>query len=78
MRARADERKRTFKEYNYKFTNNRHNIDEIEKKPAYKRAGIELDETTEESKLSKTSVSIDSNDEVQLRSNNSFLHDNVD
>ena len=27
---------------------------------------------------SRTSVSSDDNDDIQLRSNNSFLHDNVD
>jgi cell division protein FtsZ len=56
------------------------NIDEIEKEPAYKRMGVELDETLQssDSVQSKTTLSVDENDELQLRSNNSFLHDNVD
>jgi len=28
--------------------------------------------------MSRTSIDVDDNDEIQLRSNNSFLHDNVD
>ncbi len=76
---RASERKRKMKEFNYKFRNNQSRIEEIEKQPAYKRMGIDLDETPKkDGNLSRTSLSTDDNDEVQLRKNNSFLHDNVD
>ncbi len=78
LRERADERRRKLKDFNYKFHNNMNNIDEIEKQPAYKRQGIHLNDTPRENKISRTSLSEDSNDEKQLRSNNSFLHDNVD
>ena len=79
LRMRANERRRTLKEFNYKFRNNMSSrIEEIEKQPAYKRAGIELDENAEDAENSRISVSKDSNDDIQLRSNNSFLHDNVD
>ena len=78
LRERADERRRKLKDFNYKFHNNMNNIDEIEKQPAYKRQGIHLNDTPRENKVSRTSLSEDSNDEKQLRSNNSFLHDNVD
>jgi cell division protein FtsZ len=54
------------------------NIEEIEKEPAYKRQGINLNENPKGGKVSRTSLGEDSNDEIQLRSNNSFLHDNVD
>ncbi len=54
------------------------NIDEIERQPAYKRMGVDLDDTDTTVSKSKTIVSTDTNDDVQLRSNNSFLHDNVD
>ena len=76
--ARADERRRKMKEFNYKFNNAK--IDEIEKEPAYKRQGIDLDDVqhSSETNTSRLSVGLDDNDEVQLRSNNSFLHDNVD
>ena len=40
---------------------------------------IELDEVDEDNgSLSRTSLSVDDDDDIDLRSNNSFLHDNVD
>ena len=78
LKQRADERRRKLKDFNYKFQNNLSNIDEIEKEPAYKRHGVDLDENPVYKKVSRTTLSEDSNDEIQLRSNNSFLHDNVD
>ncbi|MCH2196601.1 cell division protein FtsZ [Kordia sp.] len=80
LKSRTDERKRKLKEFNYKFNNNNANrIDEIEKQPAYKRAGIELNDANNPSNnTSRTSLGTDSNDDMQLRNNNSFLHDNVD
>ncbi|UOX34331.1 cell division protein FtsZ [Flavobacterium sediminilitoris] len=77
--ARAEERKRKMKEFNYKFNNNASHIDEIEKQPAYKRMGIDVTSTPNTtSNQSRMSLGSDSNDDLQLRSNNSFLHDNVD
>ncbi|MEX0360609.1 MAG: cell division protein FtsZ, partial [Allomuricauda sp.] len=78
LKDRADERRKKLKNFNYKFQNNRNSIDEIEKQPAYKRQGVDLSDTPKEQKVSRTTLSEDSNDEMQLRSNNSFLHDNVD
>ena len=76
--ARADERRRKMKDFNYKF--NTAKIDEIEKEPAYKRQGVNLEDAqhSSEIKASRMSVGKDENDDIQLRSNNSFLHDNVD
>jgi cell division protein FtsZ len=54
------------------------NIDEIERQPAYKRLGVNLDESNSIISKSKTTLSTDDNDDIQLKSNNSFLHDNVD
>ena len=66
------------KEFNYKFRHN-NNVDEIEKEPAYKRMGIDLAESSANNDtMSRTTIGSDSNDDIQLRSNNSFLHDNVD
>ena len=50
----------------------------MERQPAYKRLGFELDAPSEEQSPSTFSLGKDSNDDIQLRSNNSFLHDNVD
>lgn len=76
--ARADERRRKMKDFNYKFNNAK--IDEIEKEPAYKRQGVNLEDAqhSSETNASRMSVGTDENDDIQLRSNNSFLHDNVD
>jgi cell division protein FtsZ len=74
---RAEERKRKLKEFNYKFHSNLSRVEEFEKEPAYKRQGVDLNDATLAG-ISRTSLGLDSNNEVQLRSNNSFLHDNVD
>ena len=78
LRNRADERRRKLKDFNYKFNKNSHWVEEIEKQPAYKRMGIDLDAKRSDDQSSRMSIGSDSNDEIQLRSNNSFLHDNVD
>jgi len=75
---RAEERKRKMHAYNFKFKSS-HRLDEIEKQPAYLRHGVELDKLPEERDRSRTTLSTDENNEIQLRpNNNSFLHDNVD
>ncbi|WP_159022599.1 cell division protein FtsZ [Formosa sp. L2A11] len=78
LKERAAERRRKMKDFNYKFNTSK--IEEIEKVPAYKRQGVSLDETqhSSENNMSGTSLSVDDNNDIQLRSNNSFLHDNVD
>jgi len=75
---RADERRQKMKAFNYKFNTSK--IEEIEKEPAYKRQGVSLDdvEHSSDTDSSRTTIGLDDNDEVQLRSNNSYLHDNVD
>ena len=79
LKARSEERKRKMKEFNYKFNNSATYIDEIEKEPAYKRMGIDVTSApTDSNAKSRMSLGTDSNDDLQLRSNNSFLHDNVD
>jgi cell division protein FtsZ len=78
LRLRTEERKRKMKEFNYKFNNTNSRIDEIEKQPAYKRMGVDLESPELNSNKSRMSIGTDSNDDPQLRSNNSFLHDNVD
>ena len=78
LRLRADERRKKLKEFNYKFHNNVSRIDEYEKEPAYKRLGIDISNNQTNNANSRISVGTDSNNDLQLRSNNSYLHDNVD
>ncbi|KGL58545.1 cell division protein FtsZ [Polaribacter sp. Hel1_85] len=77
LQKRAEERRKKMKGFNYKFNDQMNkNIDEIERQPAYKRLGVDLDTNTSISNT-KTSIKKDT-DEISLKSNNSFLHDNVD
>jgi cell division protein FtsZ len=78
LKTTADQRKSKLKKFNYNFRNASQNIEDIEKEPAYKRQGVELNNRPGESNKTRLTVSSDENDEIQLRSNNSFLHDNVD
>jgi len=78
LKMRADERRKKLKEFNYKFHNNVSKIDEYEKEPAYKRLGIDISNNQGNNTNSRISVGTDSNNDLQLRSNNSYLHDNVD
>ncbi len=76
---RAAERKAKMKEFNYKFRNNLSKVDEYERQPAYKRQGIDLDNSKPgEGKLSRTTLGTGDDDEIRFRTNNSYLHDNVD
>ena len=74
----ADERRRKLKDFNYKFHNNPSRVEEYEKEPAYKRSGVDLSNPLNSNSNSRISLGTDSNNDNQLRSNNSFLHDNVD
>lgn len=73
-----EKRKEQLKQFNYTFKNKLNHIEEMERQPAYKRVGFEPGEAVEEQPPSTLSLDEDSNDNIQLRSNNSFLHDNVD
>lgn len=78
LKQRAEERRAKLHQHNYKFKNS-HRMDELEKKPAYLRQGIELNDTPSDSDRSRTTVNVDDKEGVQFRTNNnSFLHDNVD
>ncbi|WP_292946904.1 cell division protein FtsZ [Olleya sp. UBA1516] len=78
LKSRADERRKKMKNFNHKFNSSK--IEDIEKIPAYKRQGLELEDRqhSSDNNISRTSLGVDENDDIQLRSNNSFLHDNVD
>ena len=76
MKFAADERRKKLKDFNHKFHNAR--VDEFEKIPAYKRSGIDLTNEPTSNLNSRISLGTDSNNDNQLRSNNSFLHDSVD
>jgi cell division protein FtsZ len=77
LQKRAEERREKMKGFNYKFNDQlSKNIDEIERQPAYKRQGLDLNVDAPISR-SKTAIQKDE-DSLNFKSNNSFLHDNVD
>ena len=76
LSKRTEERKIKLKQYNYNFTK-ANNVKSMENEPAFKRAGVSLD-SIDQFKSSRTVISEDSNGEINLRTSNSFLHDNVD
>ncbi len=78
LKERADERRRKMKDFNYKFNSGK--IEDIEKIPAYKRQGVDLEDArhSSETNASRTTLGMDENDDLQLRNNNSFLHDRPD
>jgi len=78
LKERADERRRKMKDFNYKFNSSK--IEDIEKIPAYKRQGVDLEDAqhSSETSASRTTLGMDENDDLQLRNNNSFLHDRPD
>ena len=75
--SQSEKRKSHLEAFNHKFTHHFHKIDEMEKEPAYKRKGLDVNSDVQDSP-SRVSLDKDNNDDLQIRSNNSFLHDNVD
>lgn len=63
-----------------KTANSQEGMEELENVPAYKRRGIKLAKTTHssESEISRTSLVHEPESKPEIKTNNSFLHDNVD
>ena len=77
LAKQSEKRKTHLEAFNHKFLHQYQRVEEMEKEPAYKRKGLDLDSNLPESP-SRLSLDNDGNDNLQIRSNNSFLHDNVD
>ncbi len=75
--SQSENRKAHLKAYNHQFSKQYQKVEEFEKEPAYKRKGLDLDDNLPESP-SRLTIENDGNNDLQIRSNNSFLHDNVD
>ena len=76
---RAQKRKERLQKFNYRFRNNS-GVELAENEPAYKRQGVELNDIqhSSEETLSNLNLSQNQDGELELKSKNSFLHDNVD
>ena len=77
LARRKEERKNKLVEFNYRFNKNL-KTEELEREPAYKRQKVDLNSEENESSISNTTIGEDSSKTDVLRTNNSFLHDNVD
>lgn len=80
LKAGADNRRKKFKSFNHTFSQSSNRlIRELDEIPAYKRQGVQINSLSEnQGNISRLSLNFDSNDTLQIRTNNSFLHDNVD
>ena len=76
---RAQKRKERLQKFNYRFKNNS-GVELAENEPAYKRQGVELNDIqhSSEETVSNLNLSQNQDGELELKSKNSFLHDNVD
>ena len=77
LTKRADDRRNKMKSFNHKFNEKYNkNVDEIEREPAFLRNGIDVGRN---SSISKTEPTLKKESEdLNFKSNNTFLHDNVD
>ena len=76
---RAQKRKERLQKFNYRFRNNS-GVELAENEPAYKRQGVELNDIKHSSVETVSNLNLGENQdgEFELKSKNSFLHDNVD
>ena len=72
----AEERKKRLSSYNYKFKTIVSDKKDILEEPAFKRKGVDLNEEPE--KISRFTLNMDEDNEIELNDDNSFLYDNVD
>jgi len=75
------ERRERLKRFNHNFksrTISPSSVDDLEREPAYRRAGIEISSDYHKNDASRYSIGNSGDDNVVLRKNNSYLHDNVD
>ncbi|GCD79717.1 cell division protein FtsZ [Schleiferia thermophila] len=65
--------------YNFRFGTQKQKLRELEVEPAYKRRGISIDEELYSRKSDESRFSVSgTGNSTELKTNNSFLHDNVD
>jgi cell division protein FtsZ len=76
---KAQDRVAKLKELSFKLKSP-NGLSELENEPAYKRRNINLDATphSSESQVSRYTLSENENKKIEIKPNNSFLHDNVD
>ena len=79
LKENAANRRTTFKNMSHQFSNqNNYRLEDLENTPAYMRKNVDISSSSQANAVSRSTISLDSNNVTQIRENNSFLHDNVD
>ena len=71
-------RRNNLKQYNYVFKNKNSTIEDLEKIPAYKRMGIEINDLKTQNKDTFSKTILNEDNKLEFPDVNTYLHDNVD
>ena len=71
-------RKENLKKYNYVFKSNNSSIEDLEKIPAYKRMGIEINSSNTKGNEIFSKTVLNEENKLEFPDANTYLHDNVD
>ena len=79
LQKHTQSRMSKMKSFNYKFSNKVNDLEEFDNIPAYKRMQVNLEDVPSSSDVKSSRTTLNTEDgSLNFRSNNSFLHDNVD
>jgi len=70
-------RRENLKKYNYVFKDGNSSVEDLEKEPAYKRMGVQINSNINNEQVESKTV-LNENNEIEFPEPNSYLHDNVD
>ena len=70
-------RRENLKKYNYVFNDGNSSVEDLEKEPAYKRMGVQINSNINNEQVESKTV-LNENNEIEFPEPNSYLHDNVD
>jgi cell division protein FtsZ len=71
-------RRENLKQYNYVFKNKNSTIEDLEKIPAYKRMGIEINDSKSQNEDMFSKTILNEDNKLEFPDVNTYLHDNVD
>ena len=70
-------RRESLKKYNYVFKDGNSSVEDLEKEPAYKRMGVQINNNINNEEIESKTV-LNENNELEFPEPNTYLHDNVD
>ena len=70
-------RRESLKKYNYVFKDGNSSVEDLEKEPAYKRMGVQINNNINNEEIESKTV-LNENNEIEFPEPNTYLHDNVD